>query len=294
MQVGKLLATIKHLLQFLHPQRTPSFKHCTRMSNDGLRSSLDITANRAAPQISAGWSLQDSPCCAALGMLLLSASHVSKDTESVLCFGWSAQPLFTFSRWMSFLIWDILIFMASSSSSGTSGMLGTASDSSTIWKLRSVSGMYHLQSYCWLFLKDRSSKPLLLLALGNTHSLFPRAFPHYSSEDTEMGTTSLWLPGGKNLAKDCAPVRNWSIQLSLLAKPRTELKLRCKVHSPERKSHPPICFLSLAHRNRSVKRKTWRSLRAPSTSSTMKLSFRSCRCWWKTEKMFWLVQEGPR
>ena len=28
-----------------------------------------------------------------------------------------------------------------------------------------------------------------------------------------------------------------------------------------------------------MNRKTWRSLRAPSTSSTMKLSFSSCRCY---------------
>ena len=42
--------------------------------------------------------------------------------------------------------------MASSSSSSTRGMLGAASDSSTVWKLRSVSGMYHLQSYCWALL----------------------------------------------------------------------------------------------------------------------------------------------
>lgn len=76
---------------------------------------------------------------------------------------------------MSFLIWDILIFMASSSSSGTSGILGTASDSSTIWKLRSVSGMYHLQSYCWLFLKDRRSKPFTVF--GNTLSPSHKSFP---------------------------------------------------------------------------------------------------------------------
>lgn len=58
----------------------------------------------------------------------------------------------TFSLWMSLLIWEILIFMASSSSSSTRGMLGAASDSSTVWKLRSVSGIYHLQSYCWVLL----------------------------------------------------------------------------------------------------------------------------------------------
>lgn len=90
--------------------------------------------------------------------------------------------------------------------------------------------------------------------------------------------------------------QDWSIHihLLLLAEPRILLKLRCKTHRPEGKPHPPICFLSLAHRNRSVKRKTWRSLRAPSTSSTMKLSFRSCRCWWETEKMFPLVKKGPQ
>lgn len=66
----------------------------------------------------------------------------------------------TFSRWMSLLIWEILIFKASSSSSGTRGMLGSASNSSTIWKLRSVSGMYHLQSYCWVLLGWRGSRTL--------------------------------------------------------------------------------------------------------------------------------------
>lgn len=66
----------------------------------------------------------------------------------------------TFSRWMSLLIWEILIFRASSSSSGTRGMLGTASSSSTIWKLRSVSGMYHLQSYCWVLLGWRGTRTL--------------------------------------------------------------------------------------------------------------------------------------
>lgn len=44
-------------------------------------------------------------------------------------------------------------------------------------------------------------------------------------------------------------------------------------------SHPPICFLSLAQSSRSVKRKTCRSFLAPSTNSTMKLSFSSCRFW---------------
>lgn len=43
-------------------------------------------------------------------------------------------------------------------------------------------------------------------------------------------------------------------------------------------THPPLCFFSLVQRSRSVNRKMWRSLRAPSTSSTMKLSFSSCRC----------------
>lgn len=63
-------------------------------------------------------------------------------------------PSPTFSLWMSLLIWEIFIFMASSSSSSTRGMLGAASDSSTVWKLRSVSGMYHLQSYCWVLLRE--------------------------------------------------------------------------------------------------------------------------------------------
>ena len=65
---------------------------------------------------------------------------------------WHHPPSPTFSLWMSLLIWEILIFMASSSSSSTRGMLGAASESSTVWKLRSVSGMYHLQSYCCVLL----------------------------------------------------------------------------------------------------------------------------------------------
>lgn len=58
----------------------------------------------------------------------------------------------TFSLCISFLICEILIFMASISSSWTWGM-GVASESSMVWKVRSDSGMYHLQSYCWLFLE---------------------------------------------------------------------------------------------------------------------------------------------
>lgn len=42
-------------------------------------------------------------------------------------------------------------------------------------------------------------------------------------------------------------------------------------------THPPICFFSLAQSSTSVKRKTCLSFLAPSTISTMKLSFSSCR-----------------
>lgn len=87
--------------------------------------------------------------------------------EGLLCTQATQNPVCalligrTFSRWMSLLIWEILIFKASSSSSGTTGMLGTASNSSTVWKLRSVSGMYHLQSYCWVFLEWRGTRALI-------------------------------------------------------------------------------------------------------------------------------------
>ena len=129
-----------------------------------------------------------------------SAPHLNRNTKSGL--GMEYSTPFTFSRWMSFLIWDILIFMASSSSSGTSGILGTASDSSTIWKLRSVSGMYHLQSYCWLFLKDRRSKPFTIIGVRQC----PLPLPHYGGYDTEMGTNSRWLLCGKSLVKGCIPL----------------------------------------------------------------------------------------
>lgn len=52
---------------------------------------------------------------------------------------------FTFSLWISFLIWEIFIFIASISSSWTRGM-GLDSESSMVWKVKSASGMYHLQS----------------------------------------------------------------------------------------------------------------------------------------------------
>lgn len=87
-------------------------------------------------------ALQNSPACQREGMLPTRAAEPSL----------APPPSPTFSLWMSLLIWEILIFMASSSSSSTRGMLGVASESSTVWKLRSVSGMYHLQSYCWVLL----------------------------------------------------------------------------------------------------------------------------------------------
>lgn len=57
----------------------------------------------------------------------------------------------TFSLWISFLIWEILTFKQSISSSGIWGT-GEDSDSSMVWKVTSASGIYHLQSYCCPFL----------------------------------------------------------------------------------------------------------------------------------------------
>ena len=80
------------------------------------------------------------------------------DVFLVFCVGevWLSVYLLcilTFSLWMSFLICEILIFMASISSSWTRGM-GLDSQSSMVWKVRSASGMYHLQSYCCPFLSE--------------------------------------------------------------------------------------------------------------------------------------------
>lgn len=57
----------------------------------------------------------------------------------------------TFSLWISLRRCEILTLMASSSSSGTWGMV-MGSVSSGPWKVSSVRGMYHLQSYCWFLL----------------------------------------------------------------------------------------------------------------------------------------------
>lgn len=63
----------------------------------------------------------------------------------------------TFSLWISLRRWEILTFMASSSSSGTWGMV-SGSASSGPWKVRSVRGMYHLLSYCWFLLREEMGK----------------------------------------------------------------------------------------------------------------------------------------
>lgn len=60
--------------------------------------------------------------------------------------------------------------------------------------------------------------------------------------------------------------------------PTSQMTLCCPPQGQPAATHPPLCFLSLVHSSRSVNRKTWRSLRAPSTSSTMKLSLSSCLC----------------
>jgi len=57
----------------------------------------------------------------------------------------------TLSLWISLLRDEILILMASRSSSGACG-IGRGSDSSAVWKVRSEKGTYHFESYCWLFL----------------------------------------------------------------------------------------------------------------------------------------------
>lgn len=70
--------------------------------------------------------------------------------------GGSVQPN-TFSLWISLRRCEILTFMASSSSSGTWGMV-SGSVSSGPWKVSSVRGMYHLLSYCWFFLQWGNEK----------------------------------------------------------------------------------------------------------------------------------------
>lgn len=70
------------------------------------------------------------------------------------CFLCKTRNLLTFSLWISLRRCDIFTLMASSSSSGTCGTV-SGSASSRLWKLSSVKGMYHLQSYCWFFLQDQ-------------------------------------------------------------------------------------------------------------------------------------------
>lgn len=64
------------------------------------------------------------------------------------------ETVSTFSLWISLRRCEILTLMASSSSSGTCGMV-RGSASSGPWKVSSVRGMYHLLSYCWFLLQGR-------------------------------------------------------------------------------------------------------------------------------------------
>lgn len=59
-------------------------------------------------------------------------------------------PALPFLSLVSLLIWEILIFMASSSSN-TRGMQVRPPTSSTVWKLE-CGGIYHLMHYCWVLL----------------------------------------------------------------------------------------------------------------------------------------------
>lgn len=72
-------------------------------------------------------------------------------SNKVVCSMCPIRSLSTFSLCISFFIWEILTFRASISSSGIWG-IGEDSDSSMDWKVRSASGIYHLQSYCCPFL----------------------------------------------------------------------------------------------------------------------------------------------
>lgn len=55
----------------------------------------------------------------------------------------------------SLLMAEIFIFMSSSSWSGMTCTCGQCSDSSGEGNTRSARGTYHLQSYCWCFLRTR-------------------------------------------------------------------------------------------------------------------------------------------
>lgn len=82
-----------------------------------------------------------------------------KPYESVLLnrFSETARIHATFSLCISLRRCEILTFMASSSSSGTWGIV-SGSVSSGPWKVSSVRGMYHLLSYCWFLLQREEER----------------------------------------------------------------------------------------------------------------------------------------
>lgn len=87
----------------------------------------------------------DCVCVANLALITFLLSFCTDFCETVRIHA-------TFSLWISLRRCEILTFMASSSSSGTWGMV-SGSVSSGLWKVSSVRGMYHLLSYCWFLLQ---------------------------------------------------------------------------------------------------------------------------------------------
>lgn len=71
---------------------------------------------------------------------------------------------------------EIFIFMSSSSWSGMTWTCGQCSDSSGEGNTRSARGTYHLQSYCWCFLRP-----------GHGHRLMPDPLPGSSPDPLEDG-----------------------------------------------------------------------------------------------------------
>lgn len=89
-QIHVSRGAIRHLLLFLPPTEEAIIQAVHQNENNGLCSSLDITDNWAVPQISA-----EQPVLAGFSMLL-SASHLSRDIESVLYVGWNWLFLWCF------------------------------------------------------------------------------------------------------------------------------------------------------------------------------------------------------
>lgn len=180
-QIHVSRGAIRHLLLFLPPTEEAIIQAAHQNENNGLCSSLDITDNWAVPQISA-----EQPVLAGFSMLL-SASHLSRDIESVLYVGWNWLFLWFFFVFYLFTL-DIILDLGYLDFHGIQFLIRYQ------WDVGNCLGLiHHLETkvsewdvpFAVILLAFSERQKVQTFApywcLANTHFLFLQVIPHYSS-----------------------------------------------------------------------------------------------------------------